>query len=155
PAQRRGPPPPRRAPPPAPRRGVPLPRTSRRPRAARPARAPGACPATRPSRGGAPDPRRAPARPRLPTNRRARPPSTRGLPRHRPREQDVAPERAPEYLLRRTRGRDQRAQVDPGRDAHLMEHRYQVLGRDVPGRPRRHRAAAELAEARLEALDAR
>ena len=66
----------------------------------------------------------------------------------------MAPKRASEYLLRRARGGDQRGQVDSGRDAHLVEHRYQVLGRDVPGRARRHRAAAELAEARLEALDA-
>ena len=39
-------------------------------------------------------------------------------------------------------------------DAHLVQHRDEVLGGDVAGRPGRHRAAAELAEARLEALDA-
>ncbi len=39
--------------------------------------------------------------------------------------------------------------------AHLVQHRDQVLGGDVAGRAGRDRAAAELAEARLEALDAR
>ena len=41
----------------------------------------------------------------------------------------------------------------PGLDPHLLEHRDEVLAGDVPGRARRHRAAAELAEARLEAVD--
>ena len=39
--------------------------------------------------------------------------------------------------------------------AHLVQHRHEVLGGDVAGRPGRDRAAAELAEARLERLDAR
>ncbi len=45
------------------------------------------------------------------------------------------------------------SQVDAGLDAHLVQHRDEVLGGDVAGRARRHRAAAELAEARLEAVD--
>ncbi len=46
----------------------------------------------------------------------------------------------------------QRRQVDAGLDAHLVQHRDEILGGDVAGGPRRDRAAAELAEARLEAL---
>ena len=38
-------------------------------------------------------------------------------------------------------------------DAHLVEHRHQVLGGDVAGGAGRHRTATELAEARFEALD--
>ncbi len=41
----------------------------------------------------------------------------------------------------------------PGVDAHLVQHRDEVLGGDVAGRARRHRAATQLAEARLEAVD--
>ena len=37
--------------------------------------------------------------------------------------------------------------------AHLVQHRDHVLAGDVAGRARRHRAAAQLAEARLEGLD--
>ena len=48
---------------------------------------------------------------------------------------------------------EQRLEVDAGLDPHLVEHRDQILGGDVAGRARRHRTAAELAEARLEALD--
>ena len=75
------------------------------------------------------------------------------LPVDRPGAQHVGAERAAEQLLRRARGLDQRREVDPGLDPHLVQHRDQVLGRDVAGRARRDRAAAELAEARLERVD--
>ena len=70
-----------------------------------------------------------------------------------PARRTWAPSGRPEHLLDRPRGLDQARQVDPGLDAHLVQHRDHVLGRDVAGRARRHRAAAELAEARLEGLD--
>src|ERR1700755_3255997 len=53
---------------------------------------------------------------------------------------------------RRASGERQLPQVDAGLDPHLVQHRDEVLGGDVAGRPRRHRAAAELAEARLEGV---
>ena len=76
------------------------------------------------------------------------------VPVDRARRQHVGAERPAEHLLRRARGLDQPRQVDPGLDPHLVQHRDDVLGRDVAGRARRHRAAAELAEARLEGVDA-
>ena len=62
----------------------------------------------------------------------------------------VRAELAAEQLAHRVRREEQRAQVDPGLDPHLVQHPDEVLGGDVAGRARRHRAAAELAEARLE-----
>ena len=53
---------------------------------------------------------------------------------------------------RAARTRAARAQVDAGLDPHLVQHRDEILAGDVAGRARRHRAAAELAEARLEAV---
>src|SRR5215218_6365048 len=76
-------------------------------------------------------------------------------PAHRAGHQDVAAERAPEDLLDVAAGGKQLLDVDAGLVAHLMQHREQVLGGDVAGRAGRHGAAAELAEARLEAADAR
>ena len=51
----------------------------------------------------------------------------------------MAPERAPEHLLGVTSARDQLCEVDSGLVPHLVQHRHQVLGRDVAGRPLRHR----------------
>ena len=65
----------------------------------------------------------------------------------------MAAQRPAENLLRAAGAREQRLQVDAGVDAHPVEHRHEILARDVPRRARRHRAAAELAEARLEAVD--
>src|SRR4051794_35633721 len=76
------------------------------------------------------------------------------MPVHRPGDEDVACELPPEDPLHLARARDQRLEVDPGLDAHLVEHRDEVFACDVAGRPRRHGAAAELAEARLEARHA-
>ena len=51
--------------------------------------------------------------------------------------------------------RRQLLERDAGLDPHLVQHRDEVLGGDVAGRPLRDRAAAQLAEARLERVDAR
>src|SRR6478672_10534766 len=75
-----------------------------------------------------------------------------GLPLHRAGAEDVGSQRPSQHLLRRPRGPDQARQVDPGLDPHLVQHRDHVLAGDVAGRPRRHRAAAELAEACLEGV---
>src|SRR3954466_2407307 len=72
------------------------------------------------------------------------------LPVDRTGDEGVGAERSAEHLLRRARGRDQLLEVDFGLDLHLVQHRDQVLGGDVAGGTGRHRAAAELAEARLE-----
>ena len=65
-----------------------------------------------------------------------------------PGDERVGAERPAEELLRaRARRATQRVEVDAGLDAHLVQHRDEVLGRDVAGRARGHRAAAELAEA--------
>jgi hypothetical protein len=66
----------------------------------------------------------------------------------------VRAERAAEDLLGRARGLEQRVEVDAGLDPHLVQHRDEVLGGDVAGRAGRDGAAAELAEARLERVDA-
>src|SRR5438874_2012224 len=76
------------------------------------------------------------------------------VPLNRPRAQHMGAERAPEQVLDGPRGLDQLPQLDPGIDAHLVQHRDQVLGGDVPRRPRRDRAAAKLAERRLERVHA-
>ena len=68
--------------------------------------------------------------------------------------EQVAGQRAAQHLLRPARAADQRLQVDAGLDAHLVQHRDEVLGGDVAGRAARHRAAAELAERALERVDA-
>ena len=76
------------------------------------------------------------------------------MPIHGTRPQDVGPERAAEHGLGGTRGLEQAQQIDPRLDPHLVQHRDDVLGGNVAGRARRHRAAAQLAEARLEGVDA-
>ncbi len=63
-------------------------------------------------------------------------------------------ERATEHLLGLRRGGDQLRQVDPGCHAHLLQHRHQILGGDVAGRPGWDRATPELAEGALERVDA-
>ena len=73
----------------------------------------------------------------------------------RARGEQVRAERAAEQRLRGARGLEQRAEVDARVGAHLVQHRDDVLGGDVAGRARRDRAAAELAEARLERAHAR
>ena len=65
------------------------------------------------------------------------------------------PSGRPEHALRLARARDQPLEVDAGVVAHLVQHRDEVLAGDVPGGARRHRAAAELAERRLERAHAR
>ena len=55
-------------------------------------------------------------------------------------------ERPAEHLLRRARGLDQPLERDARLDAHLMQHRDEILGGDVPGGTRGERAASELAE---------
>ena len=60
------------------------------------------------------------------------------------------PSGRPRWRCSSAGAREQRRQVDAGLDPHLVQHRDEVLGGDVAGRARRHRAAAELAEARLE-----
>src|SRR3954447_15906324 len=57
----------------------------------------------------------------------------------------VGAERSAQGLFSSAGGLDQTAKIDPGRDPHLVQHRDHVLARDVPGRARRHRAAAQLA----------
>src|SRR3954452_4722981 len=67
----------------------------------------------------------------------------------------VRAERAPEVRLDRARDLQQRGEVDAGLDHHLVQHGDDVLRGDVAGRTGRDGTAAELAEARLEGLDAR
>src|ERR1700747_2098337 len=67
----------------------------------------------------------------------------------------MAGELATEDRLRLACGLDDGSQVQAGLDAHLVEHAHPVLGGDIAGRARRHRAASELAEAGLEAGAAR
>src|SRR5262249_18507690 len=55
----------------------------------------------------------------------------------------VRAERAAEHALRLPRGGEQRVEVDPRLDAHLVQHRDEVLARDVAGRAGRDGAAAE------------
>src|ERR671917_586295 len=75
-------------------------------------------------------------------------------PHHRTGREEVAAERAAEQRLDGPAGLEQRLEVDARLDAHLVQHRHEVLGGDVAGRAGRDRAAAELAEAGLEAVDA-
>src|SRR5438093_11977117 len=76
------------------------------------------------------------------------------MPVDRAGAEHVSAKRPAENLLGGARGLDQPRQVDPGPDPHLVEHRHEVLRGDVPRRSRGQRAAAELAERRLERLDA-
>src|SRR5688500_9137196 len=50
------------------------------------------------------------------------------MPVHRPGAQNVGAERTAEEILHLARGLDQLRQVNPRVDAHLVEHRDQVLG---------------------------
>src|SRR5215208_7295266 len=77
------------------------------------------------------------------------------MPLDRARHERVRAERSAEDRGDIAGGAEQCLEVDPGVDAHLVQHRHQVLGRDVPRSAGWHRAAAELAEARLERLAAR
>src|SRR6266540_5287913 len=70
-----------------------------------------------------------------------------------PGDEDVAAQRTSEHTLDVAARLEQRLDVDARLDAHLVQHRDQVLRRDVAGGAGRDGAAAELAEARLEALD--
>ena len=75
------------------------------------------------------------------------------LPVDRPGDEDVGAQRAAEHVPHGARSVDAApSKIDAGRHAHLVQHRDEVLGGDVAGRPGRHRAPAELAEARLERL---
>src|SRR5206468_11782480 len=81
--------------------------------------------------------------------------SARGrAPVDRTGDQGVRAERPAEDALSLARGLEQAVEVDPRLDAHLVPHRDEVLGGEIAGRAGGHRAAAELAEARLEALAA-
>ena len=64
-------------------------------------------------------------------------------------------QRASEDALDVTAGVEQQFEVDTGVDPHLVEHGYDVLGRHIARGAGRHRAPAQLAEARLEAADSR
>src|SRR5690349_3246251 len=55
-----------------------------------------------------------------------------------------------EHVARGAARLQESLEVDAGLDPHLVKHRDEVLGGDVAGRSGRDRAAAELAEARLE-----
>src|SRR3954468_9050700 len=79
---------------------------------------------------------------------------TLSVPVHRAGCEQVRAEGTPKHLLRLRGCRDQLLEVHPGLDVHLLQHRDQVLGRDVARRARRHRATAELAEGALEGVDA-
>src|SRR3954468_24520571 len=63
-------------------------------------------------------------------------------PDHRTGRQYVAAERAAEGALHGPARVEQRFEVDARRDAHLVQHRDEVLGRDVAGRTGRDRTAA-------------
>src|SRR5213596_4252916 len=80
--------------------------------------------------------------------------SSVAMPVHRSGDEDVAREPPPQELLHLARGGDERLEVDPRLDPHLVEHRHEVLAGDVAGRARGDGAATELAKARLEARDA-
>src|SRR5215210_6572629 len=71
-----------------------------------------------------------------------------------PGDQRVRAQRAAEHALRLARRLEQAGEVDPGLDAHLVQHRDEVFGGDVARRALGDRAAAQFAEARLEALAA-
>src|SRR6266545_2407170 len=75
------------------------------------------------------------------------------VPVHRAGAQYVGPQLAPEVVLDRARGFDQPPEVDSGGHVHLVQHRHEVLGGDVPRRAGRHRAPSQLAESRLERVD--
>src|SRR5215207_4705077 len=77
------------------------------------------------------------------------------MPVHRTRHERVRAKRAAEDRGDVAGAGEEGLEVDAGVDAHLVEHRHEVLGRDVAGGARRHRAAAELAEAGLIRLAAR
>src|SRR4051794_16599120 len=81
-------------------------------------------------------------------------PENLAVPVDRPGDDGVRAQRPAEHALRLARGAEQGVEVDPGLDAHLVQHRDEVLGGDVAGRTLGDRAAAELAEARLEGLAA-
>src|SRR5262249_58284546 len=49
---------------------------------------------------------------------------------------------------------DQLLEIDPGLQSHALQHEHEILGRDVPGRPRREWTAAEASERRVERADA-
>src|SRR5262249_35602153 len=76
------------------------------------------------------------------------------LPVHRPRPEHMRTKRPAQQLLGGAGGVEQLDEVDAGGDSHLVEHRDEVLGRDVAGRARGDGAAAELAEGALERGDA-
>src|SRR6185437_14330572 len=59
-----------------------------------------------------------------------------------------------EHLLGATGTGEQGIEVDAGGDPHLLEHRGEILRGDVAGGAGGHGTAAELAEARLETVDA-
>src|SRR5580692_1895786 len=61
-------------------------------------------------------------------------------------------ELAADDLLRVGGGLDHRVQVDPGRDAHVLDHVHEFLGGDVAGGAGRVRAPAEPADGRVEVL---
>src|SRR5579884_2309714 len=65
------------------------------------------------------------------------------MPVHRAGGEGVAAERPAERRLDGPGAVEQRGQVDPGLDPHLVEHRDEVLGGDVAGGARGDRAAAE------------
>ena len=102
------------------------------------------------------------ARPRSPRRPRWRAGAGRSRPRSRHRRRSrgrPGPSRSarrracgssgarPSNALDVARDLDERAEVDAGRDAHLVQHPDEVLGRDVARRARRDGAAAELADA--------
>src|SRR5688572_25391612 len=70
--------------------------------------------------------------------------------RERPRAVDVSLERALQHALEPLGDADQRLEVDSGLDAFAVQHVDEVLGPDVPGRPRGERAPADAADGRVE-----
>ena len=50
--------------------------------------------------------------------------------------------------------RDQPGDIDPGRDAHGVEHRQRIFAADVAGGPWRERTAPDAADRTLEQVDA-
>src|SRR3954464_6429780 len=70
------------------------------------------------------------------------------------RHDRVRAQRAAQDALGLARRADEGIEVDPGVHVHLVQHRDEVLGGDVARRAGGDGAAAELAEARLEALAA-
>src|SRR5882724_9124100 len=73
------------------------------------------------------------------------------FPVDRARNYGVAGQFATKDALRRAGGVDDRRQRHPGGHAHLLEHADQILRGDVSGGSGWYRAAAEFAEAGLEA----